>query len=69
MIAKWAELRLLVTLRRIAKALEEGNRLERNRQEREYRPIRAVGNPDRRKLIVSHPSVDEWNQKGPHDAA
>jgi len=70
MIAKWAELRLVGTLRRIAKALEEANRLERFRQEREYPPARVVGNPDRRKLVVSHPSVDDWNRsKGPTDAA
>ena len=57
----WTELRFLVTLRRMAVAMEEANRLEKFRQEREYPPLRTTPIPPR-KVVISHPKIDDWNR-------
>jgi hypothetical protein len=61
-IAKFTELRVLVTLRRIAKAMERANELELHRQQMEYPPIKD--SPDvPKKVSISRPSVNEWNER------
>ncbi len=62
MIGKLAELRVLATFRRIAKAMEEANRLELHRQEMEYPPTRTTPAPNKA-VVISHPSVDAWNER------
>lgn len=58
----WAEMRLLVTLRRLAKALERSNELELHRQEMEYPPLRTGPAPEK-KMTFSKPTIEEWNKK------
>jgi hypothetical protein len=64
MIVKWTELRLLATLRRIAKAMERANELELHRQEMEYQALpKSAVDPGRKKVIISHPSAQRWNDR------
>jgi hypothetical protein len=62
MIQKFTELRVLATLRRIAKAMEEANRLEKYRQAIEYPPLAKTEPPPIRKVVITHPTVEQWNQ-------
>jgi hypothetical protein len=62
MIRAWAELRVLATLRRIAKAMERANELEMHRQELEYPPLAKAEKP-KRSAEISHPTVQDWNQR------
>lgn len=64
MIQAFTELRFLATLRRIARAMEEANRLEKHRQELDYPPIPRADAPVR-KTVISHPTVESWNQRRP----
>lgn len=64
MIAHWTELRVLATLRRIAKAMERANQLEEHRQEIEYPRLRDSGSAPAKKVVFSKPTMDEWNAKG-----
>ena len=57
------ELRVLATLRRLAKAMEEANRLERHRQELEYKPLPKTEAPPRPAVVFGHPTVEEWNER------
>lgn len=63
MIKAFTELRFLATLRRIAQAMEEANRLEKFRQAIEYPPLAKTEPPPIRKVQISHPSVEQWNAK------
>lgn len=76
MLSRLTELRVLATLRRMAKAMERANQLEEHRQEMEY--PRGSGwlfgmdapvckNPPReanpRRTVFSRPTAEEWNEK------
>lgn len=52
----WPLLRIAAQLRRIAKAIEESNRMA---QERDH-PVVAMRKP--REAVFSRPSVEEWNE-------
>ena len=58
-------LRALGFLRRIARALEEANALKRKRMELEFeeyaREVKSKGRKTR-KLDISHPTTEEWNE-------
>lgn len=62
LIRHFTELRVLATLRRIARAMEEANRLEKHRQEIEYAQL-PKGEAKTRPSVISHPSVDQWNER------
>lgn len=54
----FSSLRIPALLRRIAKALEESNRIARERMDGESPHVRAS-----RKFDISRPSVEEWNEQ------
>ena len=64
---KWfSDLRALVLLRRIAKALEAANDLERERMCLEFEEYRRKLKPKARNprmTEVSHPTNKEWNER------
>jgi hypothetical protein len=59
MIAKFTELRVLATLRRIAKAMERANQLEEHRQSIEYPRLRDPGDAPAKKVVFFRPKVEE----------
>jgi hypothetical protein len=52
---KFTELRILGLLRRIAKALEERNRIEREKN------LPLPPQPKMRPTTFSYPTIDDWN--------
>lgn len=63
-IIPWSDLRVLACLRRIAKALEWANELEQHRQELEFEPFKEKKDTgENRKVIISHPTVQRWNDR------
>lgn len=60
---RWTELRFLAVLKRIAIAMEEANKLERHRQEIEYAPLKDRGPGPAKTVVISRPTVEEWNKK------
>jgi hypothetical protein len=66
---KWfPELRMLAFLRRIARALEESNELQRTRLKMEFPAWRERPKP--RKVEISVPTAAQWNERHrrEHDA-
>lgn len=62
MTLNFSSLRLVASLRGIAKALERANELELNRQQMEYPPIKdAPTSP--KKMVISRPTVGDWNDR------
>jgi hypothetical protein len=53
---------MLGLLRRIAKALERANELEKFRIERDYPPL-AAAPPAPRMAEISQPTVAQWNER------
>lgn len=52
------ELRVAATLRRIAKAIEEANRIARERMGLEFPPGRSV-----KHFEISTPTAEQWNDR------
>ena len=58
----FANLRVLATIRRIAKAMERANELEANRQGLEF-PVVMPSHTSARRPVISRPTVEDWNRR------